>query len=576
MSQAIASGSAPPWLRMQLMAGIDAAQACIRLGCCTENQLGPQAAFTIGAAGALVFGPGRDMLEEICSEQPDEAVAACSPQLAAVFWLVGCLLHPTAQPKAAAAFAGSTAKPAALMGWLHAMCNALLARDDAGEPGEPLLSACSHAAVTLAQAPAWFACAAVTRNASATPLSPPPSPIAAGTPAGTVAGILSQFVAVLHVLLTAEPYARHREWLAGDPALQQAVADLLLSHSFATLRELAAVAHDDEGATVHALQIMRLLPDILWHPSLAAAVKRHWQAPYGAAAFQDAAGIVEALPLHRPASMSAAHFVQLHDLAVELLRVCSQGIFEADGGRWRQMEADGGSSTSTSSTSSSGGCSSSASRNNSSGGRAGSEGCSSGSNGYRQQAAWQLVALVPRLAAIVRALAEVPTASPGVLQGACSNVAAALCLLVVLYKQSPSAAQLASWAAAAAAGVRLQPLLLQLDERFQRVQQRPAAGGSEAAGAQRLSRVLLAWLWRSKPAFGQPPASTSTEEWEQLAASLAELHSAGCRLVHFMVSRGSPALAGRLSDDPADDWSEHSVALTLIHCEMYDAHAQLG
>lgn len=82
------------------------------------------------------------------------------------------------------------------------------------------------------------------------------------------------YVSLLHLLLTAKPYARHREWLDGDAALQQAVVAVLVEFGLALLPEKAAKGLHSPGqaGTKNALQN---LPELLQHSCLAAAADRH-------------------------------------------------------------------------------------------------------------------------------------------------------------------------------------------------------------------------------------------------------------------------------------------------------------
>ena len=293
--------------------------------------------------------------------------------------------------------------------------------------------------------------------------------------------------------------------------------------------------------------------------------------------------MIEALPVQRPASMPASFFVNPHSDALLLLSICCQrqvSRLGADGSVVLEFEVGRGSSTISSGdggSGGSGGCGSC--------GRGGTEFPSS--SDHRPMSAWQLVALVPRLLAAVQALADDPdgpAALPAdgwldVLDAACNNIASALFLLAVLERQPASAEQLTSWVAAATAGLRLQPLLLQLDSKFQHMQREPGDTRPVADGAWRLSSMVMMRLWRNmlacelQAAFQPPP--TGREELTQLAASLAEMHSAACRLAHFMVGRGSAALAGtQLDAPPVACWTERLALLTAVFQRMM--RARLG
>ena len=130
-ARAFSSGTAPPWLAPHVVAGCGAVMGCSRLADAAE--LSAAAAFKVAAACSLVFGPGEALLDMHLQPGMSSATAAaaaaqlssrCRIQLEAVA-SVFHMLHALHRRKAAAAFAGSTGKPATLLPWLFKVSQAL-------------------------------------------------------------------------------------------------------------------------------------------------------------------------------------------------------------------------------------------------------------------------------------------------------------------------------------------------------------------------------------------------------------------------------------------------------------------
>ncbi len=106
---------------------------CSALNSCTDlarwlPQLSAQTTSKLGAAFSLLFGPGRAALDgflTVASASPQEHAALLSEFAATQLAALTGVLDPTRQPQAAAAVAGSTAKPAVLLPWLGAMSEAV-------------------------------------------------------------------------------------------------------------------------------------------------------------------------------------------------------------------------------------------------------------------------------------------------------------------------------------------------------------------------------------------------------------------------------------------------------------------
>lgn len=140
-SRALSSGTAPPWLVLQVNAGCDVIYGCSQLAA-GAAELSAATAFKIGAACSLVFGPGAVLLEKQLQEAVLGAGAAApverlrvglNAQLGAVVLAHG-MYEPLHQLKVHTAFAGSTGKPAALMPWLHKVSRALSAAGATVDP----------------------------------------------------------------------------------------------------------------------------------------------------------------------------------------------------------------------------------------------------------------------------------------------------------------------------------------------------------------------------------------------------------------------------------------------------------
>ncbi len=125
-------GDVPQWLIWQVIAGCKALASCAELSC-SAPQLSAQAAYRLGAACSLVLGPGRAVLEDsIAAAQlmPSYSTylgfaSICRVQVKALAATLTGVLSPEQQPQAAAAFAGSAAKPAALLPLLAALSDAI-------------------------------------------------------------------------------------------------------------------------------------------------------------------------------------------------------------------------------------------------------------------------------------------------------------------------------------------------------------------------------------------------------------------------------------------------------------------
>jgi len=212
-----------------------------------------------------------------------------------------------------------------------------------------------------------------------------------------------------------------------------------------------------------------------------------------------AAYIAQAVPAQKPDSVSAGVFWQQHSCAMVLLSIVSRGLEDAassaEAGGTDAHTSESSSSNGSGGSSSGSGSGSGSNRNRSadtnSVGQGGSfpAAASVASREEQLQAAWALVQALPHAAAALRLLA-VPGNSHAdllALSSQClslSNTARAAGLVRPI---SALPAMFAQWIAAAEAGLRLQPLLVQLNWQLS---SQPATGGLPS-NADHLSRGVL-------------------------------------------------------------------------------------
>lgn len=243
----------------------------------------------------------------------------------------------------------------------------------------------------------------------------------------------------------------------------------------------------------------------------------------------------------RPSCMDAATFCQLHLCGVMLLTLC--GSFVPSELQLLLAEQAIGSAAEA------------------------AEPVSSGS--LLQSAAWQLIALAPKLAAVIQAsvadLKAAAASSPlghsawlSKLDQTCVNVSTILLTALTVLKEQPASwEQLASWVAAAIAGLQLHPRLLQLGAASQQ------AGARPGGGAEKLAWQVLVRLCQPPPHGGisLPAAPAAACALDCLAVQLWELHSTAARLCHFLASRDSPTVAGWQAHSPSECWTQLLLGL---------------
>lgn len=126
-------GGDSPWVAVQVAAGCNALVGLQAMALACLPHLPSQTAFKISAGCSLVFGPGAALIEAQLSPQtaaafdsiPCSRIELYGSQAAAVGAFFHGLLHPPHQPRAVAAFAGSTGKPEVLLPWLLGLCRVL-------------------------------------------------------------------------------------------------------------------------------------------------------------------------------------------------------------------------------------------------------------------------------------------------------------------------------------------------------------------------------------------------------------------------------------------------------------------
>ena len=317
----------------------------------------------------------------------------------------------------------------------------------------------------------------------------------------------------------------------GLPSLRSAFVDPAASGGGRALFE-------SEGTPNHALIG---LVAALGLPCLATALQRCLHQPGCAALVQQAADIVQALPVARPAGIGPDNFINTHAGTIRLLsRLCNWmhtplQLAPDASGRGGGQPTSGGSSTVPDSP---------------------ATGAGSQAAVDVQPAAWALIHLLPHLAALLQELASSDAYSQHRLAVICNDIAAALGLLKARAFSGPeNLDQLAAWAAAADAGLRLLPLLVQLGARWSQQQHDPLLPAELQHNAFfQLPRGLLVdvWMRQVEPArlcasshlhqlaAGSPAAGQ--EQLPPVARQLWQLHSTSCRLIHWLAAEGAAAL----------------------------------
>ena len=560
-----ASGSSRTW-RDSAAAGMQLQAACIALRACGaiahRQPLPSRDALQLARGAKLVFCGGQAALaghvarwrslpsDQLRQSAREEVGNLAAQQLSALAMLPTMLAKAQGRPEGALAeFASQVAVPEAVLPWLATVSEALLLLpEQAMQPGWQQVCGGQHVLVLL------FALIALCDTT--TVLKRP----------YTIQGILRSLQSIKAYLCcppvgdlptmavyctTAYDLLRGSipafqplsAALAASRSTQQSVAELLLRVGLPTLR--AAFVDPAAGRGGSALFEPESMPNIamgglvgaLGMPSLKPAVQRCLHQHGGAALVQLAADIMQALPVARPAGIGRDDFMRTHAGSIRLLsRLC----------RWidtpLQLPAEasgrGGAQSTRGSTAS-----------DSSATGAGS----SQTAADVQAAAWAVIHLLPHLAALLRELACSDAFSQYQLAEVCNAIAVALCLLQA-FKGPGSLDQLAAWAAAADAGLRLLPLLVQLGARWRQRQPDPLLPAElhDSASVHFSTLLLDVWMRHVEKArqcasshLHQLAAGSPAADETQLppvARQLWQLHTTSCRLVHWLAAEGAAAL----------------------------------
>ena len=526
-----------------------AVDACHRLA----SALGLQGsdALRVAAAARVPVVAGRPALAAAAAQ-----VAALEPtglavtdlrtlagvQLTAMQGLMALMSSP-AHPNAALAFASSTVAPRAFMPWLLAATSALSQcyRPQQGAHGREL-------GVLL-----WCTTWSILYILEAQAVCP-----AGGTPSEMAPLALTSLASLVHALVNpaALAYSAHREALAGSSAIQSAVVSSLLEHVLPGL--VATVeGRDMDWSTGGTTPLQDSLIAALIAPSLAPAVRSRLHQPDGAAFLRQAVRVFGAVPLRHGEGLPAEVIMQAHASAIKLLAPLYHALVineVAAGAAGASQDSAGGQGNAGRAPVAGGGSNRAAAV------------CTADLQGA---ACWEMIGLVPHLAAVLDWLGRLPAGSTG-LQQVQAFYCTAFTMLLSWRDELGSFSsqqQLRAWAAAADAGLRLLPLLChwQLDASWQQldvrtVQQAPA--GTVASSILGLWRdgCITAWSWADGSG-----SMASAEERASVAGQLAQLQSRSCRLLHWLAAAPDDCavLPGRGSKEGCTDLQEN---LSLLFC----------
>ena len=344
--------------------------------------------------------------------------------------------------------------------------------------------------------------------------------------------------ATFNSLLGQPRWVKQAEAMGADAATQQALASLLLSCNLAVLAaDVAADGGPSDAASLDdAERQVKALTLTLRTSCLAPAVGRHLRQEGSlVAAVGVAVDILGALPECCPADDAQQQFVRAWALSVQLLMELIKMAAEPSPG---QPAVDLGSSGSNSNSS------------------------TAPSRQEWQQAAAVVLQQLPRLAAALLSAAggccaaeadkQQPPSRP--LAGWLGNLSYALHLIMDRCGEAASENP-AAWAQAAAAGLRLQPLLVQLDPMCRQLADSAAHNAAQTLAARLMAAIQPAVSRPLSAAQGAATAARSGTSYSVAAsssrasgsdasdASLAEatalLHTQLCRLVHYLAGGGA-------------------------------------
>lgn len=363
---------------------------------------------------------------------------------------------------------------------------------------------------------------------------------------------MCNYVRVLSVLFTSDTWTRHSSAVAADPALQQAIVQVLVDHCLPATAEAlqveAATGLQEQGT---GWQMLLRLDILLRDNSLRPAVAKWGRAPGAAVAVGRAAAILSLLPTSRAGAMPGDAFSRLLFEGTSLLVQCLYGVLFPDAAGMER----------------------------------GSEAAPTASDTELSAAAQIALQLVPRLVSSYAAELDDPQACAAYPAGvpiyfnnlsvACCYLAQPLSLPFLFQLEECSAAQLNGWLAAVTATLRLLPRLSALDAQLKQ-------HGSEMVWAERCCSSILEQLVRYLPQqLGQiarrmqqlsgSAAVLDGVAWGSLQAHLWALHTSLCRLVAALTAPVEPlSLPGVSLDGQA--WRQLLFSLNASLLPAIDAH----
>ena len=292
--------------------------------------------------------------------------------------------------------------------------------------------------------------------------------------------LLAQYAAVVHALLAVQA-GTYRDAMQQAPATQQAVLSVLLDRCLPLLAADCSPETLADATLPHAVLLQQLAAAVCSR-CLASELNRRLEQPQGAAHIQQALQVVAALPPHRPSAAEGGEFGKQHEGACHML------FF---------LCAPGGGDLPAHTTAA---------------------------------AVWPFLEALPQLAVMLKGVAlddGIPAERQSTI---CQALLAAGTFLLDQAPVFSRDSQLASWAAACDAAVRLAPVMMMLHERSQpqdRVQ-RP----------QQLSQLLVRLLGSAAIAAAYVDAQRSGQEAavpdKRLTRQLWALHTSVCRLVAWL------------------------------------------
>ena len=324
----------------------------------------------------------------------------------------------------------------------------------------------------------------------------------------------------MHQLLHEPCWSKHGDAIAADPALQAAIAEVLLLHCLPGLAAAARGSCPPDAATQLASELQQSLTSCRLEAAAQQLLQQQRVIGPVTAALCEMAAVASAEPAEGKEGAIRCALLCASINGASVLAEVAAGDQGAVGTEARRSSGSGSSS--------------------------------SGAVGRTLPgaAAWLQLALqaVPQLSAVLLPHYDslrtwCPDGEPvfhRMLAAACSNLALLLCRLD---EQLPLPS-CAAWPEAAAAALRLQPLLARLDAAFQRLPEPQLQRAAQHLSQQLLEAVLYDSIANCPPAStgAQPAAGAAADEAAgPTLPQLLQLHSLACRLCHWLASGGEGA-----------------------------------